>query len=90
MNLSRRTFLKGSAGAVAALALPIALTVRSKDVLHSRQHVSWSFDASDLTLSIDDFQRRFIDPAMRSLAESIEAEAYEQANRLQLSVVGRT
>lgn len=40
-----------------------------------RHHkVDFSFDASDLTLSIDDFARSYIDPAIEKLAADIERQ----------------
>ena len=91
MILSRRTFLKGGAAAVAAMALaaiPRIPRAETHIVIDRRKHVSWEFSTKDLTLSIEEYSERYIKPAMRSLAEH-ETERYDQANLLQFSVVGR-
>lgn len=41
----------------------------------TQKHVGMVFDADDLTLSIDDFSERFIEPAMAVLAANIESDA---------------
>jgi hypothetical protein len=41
----------------------------------SQKHVAMNFVSSDLTLSIDDFSTRFLEPAMSALAASIENDA---------------
>jgi hypothetical protein len=41
----------------------------------SQKHVAMNFVSSDLTLSIDDFSKRFLEPAMSVLAASIENDA---------------
>lgn len=42
----------------------------------TQKHVGMNFTMSDLTLTIDDFSERYIQPAMSVLAASIEADAY--------------
>jgi len=37
-------------------------------------HVDFSFDSSELALSIDDFARQYIDPAIETLAREIAAD----------------
>lgn len=42
----------------------------------TQKHVGMHFTSSDLTLSIDDFAERYINPAMSVLAANIEADAF--------------
>jgi hypothetical protein len=44
----------------------------------NQYHVDFSFSSSELTLSVDDFSQRFLEPAMAVLAANIEA-AFVQA-----------
>ncbi len=37
-----------------------------------RKHVGWEFSGKDLTLSIDDYSRRYIQPAMNVLANEVD------------------
>lgn len=53
----------------------------------SQKHVGMNFTSAELTLSLDDFSKRIIEPAMSVLAASVEADAlsmrndvYQQAN----------
>lgn len=54
----------------------------------SQKHVGMNFTSAELTLSMDDFSKRIIEPAMAVLAASVEADAlgtmrkdvYQQAN----------
>lgn len=41
----------------------------------TRKGVDMNFDVNDLTLTIDDFSKRYIDPAMSVLAANVEADA---------------
>ena len=41
----------------------------------TQKHVGMDFDVKDLTLTIDDFSKRYINPAMATLAASMEADA---------------
>ena len=69
------------------MVLPLAAVPCAETRIVIRKHVSWS--SKDLTLSIEEYAERYINPAMRTLAEGIEAERYNQAILLQLSIVGR-
>lgn len=42
----------------------------------TQKHVGMRFGAAELTLSMDDFAERILDPAMAVLAASVEADAY--------------
>lgn len=41
----------------------------------TQKGVDWEFDSSDLTLTIDDYSKRYLDPAMSVLAANIEYDA---------------
>jgi hypothetical protein len=45
----------------------------------SRKHVGMKFDTNDLTLTIDDFSERYIEPAVAVLAAAVEADVMTQA-----------
>lgn len=42
-------------------------------VINSRKHVSWKFATQDLTLSVEEYSKRYIQPAMITLAQTIDA-----------------
>jgi hypothetical protein len=44
----------------------------------NQYHVDFSFSSAELTLSIDDFSRRYIEPAIAQLAASIESTCINQ------------
>lgn len=48
-------------------------------VVATQRHVPMSFLASELTLSVDDFTERILDPAMAVLAAATEADAFAMA-----------
>jgi len=57
--------------------------------INSQKHVGMNFTSQDLTLSLDDFSDRIIEPAMAVLAAAVESDAlsmykdvYQQANNL--------
>jgi hypothetical protein len=46
--------------------------------ISTQKHVAFSFNTADLTLSIDDFTNRYIEPAATVLAASLESDAIRQ------------
>ncbi len=42
-------------------------------VINARKHVSWKFSTHDLTLTIEEYSKRYIEPAMITLAQTIDA-----------------
>lgn len=42
-------------------------------VVNSRKHVGWEFATGDLTLTIEDYSKRYIQPAMIALAQDVES-----------------
>lgn len=41
-------------------------------VVDQRKHVSWKFNTQDLTLSVEEYSKRYIQPAMTTLAQTID------------------
>ena len=74
--VTRREFLKGSAAAVAAVAMPLpaltenitAKTYTYSDVTIHHRHLV----PSDLTLDLEEYSRRYIRPAIEALAKRID------------------
>ncbi len=54
----------------------------------TQKHVGMNFSTAELTMSIDDFSKRIIDPAMSVLAASIEADAMSMYDDVYNSVWG--
>lgn len=81
--------VRGKFGPTLKIRLPNEYTVRSGMTMQAQEHsetsveltvstvkgVDMYFGSDDLALSIDDFSKRFIDPAMSVLAANIEADA---------------
>ncbi len=44
----------------------------------SRKHVSWNFSSQDLTLTIDEYSKRYIKPAMVALANQVDIDLCNQ------------
>ena len=51
-------------------------------VMGSRKHVSWSFNTQDLTLAIEEYNKRYIEPACIALANQIDADLCALANQV--------
>lgn len=53
-------------------------TVEASETLTvaTQKHVGMNFTSADLTLSMDDFSKRILDPAMAVLAANVESDAY--------------
>ncbi len=47
----------------------------------SRKHVSWSFNTQDLTLSIEEYNKRYIQPAAIALANQIDYDLCQLATK---------
>jgi len=45
--------------------------------IDQRKHVSWKFSTQDLTLTIEDYSKRYIKPAAITLAQTIDAKGYD-------------
>lgn len=56
--------------------------------LDTQQHVGMAFSSKDLTLSIDEFSKRYIKPAMSALANKIDATGYAAMYKATPNFVG--
>ena len=56
----------------------------------TQKNVGMNFSTAELTLSLDDFSKRIIEPAMSVLAASVEADAMSMALNVRNSVFGST
>lgn len=54
----------------------------------SQKHVGIEFGSAEMTLSIDDYADRFLDPAMSALAAKVEADCIERATKATQHLVG--
>lgn len=45
----------------------------------NQKHVDFTFSSSELTLTVDEFSKRYLQPAMAQLAAAIEADAFSMA-----------
>jgi hypothetical protein len=48
-------------------------------VVNKRKHVSWDFSSSDLTLTIEKYSERYIQPAMEVLADQVDVDLLAEA-----------
>ncbi len=60
------------------LAVQDAIETKTTLTLSNQHHVDLSFTSQDLTLSIDDFSDRFLDPAIAALANKIDATGLQE------------
>ena len=56
--------------------------------VQTRKHVGMGFTSHDLTMDIDNFSKRFIEPAMSVLAATVEADVIAKAVRATFNQVG--
>ena len=61
-----------------ALSTQDATETKATLTLSNQHHVDLTFTSQDLTLSIDDFSQRFIEPAIAALANKIDATGMAQ------------
>lgn len=57
--------------------------------VNSQKHVDFSFSSAELTMNIDDFSARYIEPAMAVLAANIESDALSMLNSVWNQVNGQ-
>jgi hypothetical protein len=72
-----------------ALALNNTVETNTTLTISTQKHVDFSFSSAELTLNIDDFSARYIEPAMAVLAANIEADALSMANSVWNQVNGQ-
>jgi len=57
-------------------------------VIDQRRHVSWTFSAQDLTLTIDQYSERYIKPAMIALANDVDTSLCNEGATKFFNMVG--
>jgi hypothetical protein len=72
------------------LAVQNSVETNTTLVVNTQKHVDFSFSTAELTLKIDDFSERFIEPAVAVLAASIEADALSMLTSVYNQVNGHT
>ena len=80
--MNRRGFLRGILGLAATAALPekaLALLARTSTATDAEflGAIKLDFTSADLTMSIEDFSARFIQPAMIALSQSIDRDVLD-------------
>lgn len=55
-------------------------------VVDKRKHVSWDFSTSDLTLKIEEYSKRYIQPAIGALADQVDLDILALASNVYNSV----
>ena len=71
-------------------ALAIQNTVEQNTTLtvNTQAHVDFSFSSTELTMNIDDFSARYLEPATRVLAAKMESDAFTMVNSVYNMVDG--
>ena len=72
--MNRRGFLKALSGAAAAAVLPISWALRAPELKIVKDQSA--FATASLTMSLDDFSRKYIEPAMKHMARKIDEDIY--------------
>ena len=82
--MKRRTFLKSSGAVLAAAAIPASMSsmsrmdeitreaLRTLGIIHQRSYVP--IGQTDLLLSMQEFEERYINPAIRVLRENLDQD----------------
>lgn len=73
----------------ATLAIQNSVETNTTLTVNTQKHVDFSFSTLELTMNIDDFTARFIEPAMAVLAANIEADALSMLNSVYNLVNGQ-
>lgn len=55
-------------------------------VVDKRKHVSWTFSSSDLTLKIEEYSKRYIQPAIGALADQVDLDLLALASSVSNAV----
>lgn len=74
--MNRRKFFKMFGGAVAAAMLPMGVLALPRFApLTGRQKIGVDIDfGSNVNLSLDDFEKRILEPAMQLMAQQLDTE----------------
>src|SRR6201989_1226388 len=73
----------------ATLSVQNSVETNTTLTVNTQKHVDFSFSTVELTMNIDDFSARFIEPAMAVLAANIEADALSMTNSVYNLVNGQ-
>lgn len=71
-----------------ALAIQNTVETNTALTLSTQKHVDFSFSSQELTLNIDDFSARYLEPACAVLAANVEADAFSMATSVYNMVDG--
>ena len=71
------------------LAVQNSVETNTTLTISAQKHVDFSFSSQELTLNIDDFTARYIEPAMAVLAANVEADALSMVNSVYNQVNGQ-
>lgn len=78
MNLTRRQFGQGVLAGIGLCVFAPEELFRRNPSLKSKS--PWHFKADELTMDIDEYGRRLLNPAMKRLVRKIEEEALADFN----------
>lgn len=71
------------------LAVQNSVETNTSLTVNTQKHVDFSFSSTELTMNIDDFSARYIEPAINVLAANIEADALSMATQVYNQVNGQ-
>ena len=71
------------------LAVQNSVETNTTLTVSTQKHVDFSFSSVELTMNIDDFSARYIEPAMAVLAANIEADALSMVNSVYNTINGQ-
>jgi hypothetical protein len=71
------------------LAVQNSVETNTSLTISTQKHVDFSFSSQELTLNIDDFAARYIEPAINVLAANVEADALSMVNSVWNQVNGQ-
>jgi hypothetical protein len=71
------------------LAVQNSVETNTTLTVSSQKHVDFSFSSAELTMNIDDFSARYIEPAMAVLAANVEADAFSMINSVYNTINGQ-
>ena len=71
------------------LAVQNSVETNTTLTISAQKHVDFSFSSQELTLNIDDFTARYIEPAMAVLAANVEADALSMVSSVYNQINGQ-
>src|SRR5690242_14231956 len=89
-SLRIRLPVQYSVASGANLSLNNTVETNTTLTVSTQKHVDFSFSSSELTMNIDDFAGRYLEPAMAVLAANIENDAFSMVNSVYNQVNGQT